>query len=87
MIYKEYQMRNIKVLYDKNQTNDLLFKDYLEQLKIQAELLDITVDVSFLEKGKSDYNIKENSMIQLLSSTENLKNIYITPQFLNNFHK
>ena len=87
MIYKEYQMRNIKVLYDKNQPNDLLFKDYLEQLKIQAELLDITVDVSFLEKGKSDYNIKENSMIQLLSSTENLKNIYITPQFLNNIPK
>ena len=87
MIYKEYQMKNIKVLYDKNQPNDLLFKDYLEQLKIQAELLDITVDVSFLEKGKSDYNIKENSMIQLLSSTENLKNIYITPQFLNNIPK
>jgi hypothetical protein len=87
MIYKEYRMKNIKVLYDKNQPNDLLFKDYLEQLKIQAELLDIKVDVSFFEKGKSDYNIKEKSMIQLLSSTENLKNIYITPQFLNNIPK
>jgi hypothetical protein len=87
MIYNEYQMKNIKVLYDKNQPNDLLFKDYLEQLKIQAELLGIIVDVSFFEEGKTDYNIKEKSIIQLLSSTENLKNIYITPQFLNNIPK
>jgi len=87
IVYKEYEMKNIKVLYDKNQPNDLLFKDYLEQLEIQAKLLDITVDVSFFEKGKSDYDIKEKSMIQLLSSTENLTNIYITPQFLNNIPK
>jgi len=87
MVYREYEMKYIKVLYDKNQPNDLLFKDYLEQLEIQAKLLDITVDVSFFEKGKSDYDIKEKSMIQLLSSTENLTNIYITPQFLNNIPK
>ena len=87
MIYQDYQMKNVHVLYQQNTTNDLFFIDYLNQIQIQTNLLNISVSVSFLEKGKYNYNIKEESMVIILADTFDLKNIYITPNFIKNFPK
>jgi hypothetical protein len=87
MIYQDYQMKYIHVLYQKNTTNDLFLSDYLEQIQIQADLLNIPVSVSFLEIGKYNYNIKEKSMVIILANTSSLQNIYITPSFIKNFPK
>jgi len=84
MNYNNYQMKNIKVLFDENQLNNEYSIDYLQQLNIQATLLHINIDISFLEIGKSNYNITPKTMIIILSPTANLKNLYITEQFLNN---
>jgi hypothetical protein len=58
--------------------------DLLEQSKIQATFLNIPYTVSFLKKGQIDYNIKPNSMIIVLALTNDLTNIYVTPEFLKN---
>jgi hypothetical protein len=87
MIYNDYQMKNIKVLYERDSPNDSFFKDYLEQLTLQAKLLDKNVDISFLKQGQSNYNIKEKSMIIILASTTSLKDKYVTPIFLKNIPK
>ena len=87
MIYKDYQMKYIHVLYQQNTTNDVFYNDYLNQVNIQANLLNIPVSVSFLEAGKSNYNIKENSMVIILANTPDLTNIYITNSFIKNFPK
>jgi len=87
MIYQDYQMKQIQVLYQQNTTNDVFFKDTLEIIKYQSNLLNINVSVSFLEKGKYDYNIKPKTMVIILGNTKDITNIYITPQFLENFPK
>jgi hypothetical protein len=87
LLYKDYQMKQIHVLYPQNIINNSFFIDYLNQIKIQADLLNISVSVSFLEKGKYNYNIKEESMVIILANTFELKNIYITPLFIQNFPK
>ena len=87
MIYQDYQMKYIHVLYQKNTTNDLFLNDYLEQIQIQANLLNVSVSVSFLESGVYNYNIKEESMVIILANTASLQNIYITPSFIKNFPK
>ena len=87
MIYKDYQMKYIHVLYQKNTTNESFLNDYLNQIKIQANILNIPVSVSFFEVGKYNYNIKENSMVIILADTTDLTNIYITNLFIINFPK
>ena len=87
MIYKDYQMKYIHVLYEQNTNNNLFFIDYLNQIQIQADLLNISVSVSFLEKGKYNYNIKEESMVIILALTNDLEYIYINPLFIKNFPK
>ena len=87
MIYNDYQMKYIHVLYQKNTTNEAFLNDYLNQTNIQANLLNVPVSVSFLEAGKSNYNIKENSMVIVLANTLDLTNIYITDSFIRNFPK
>ena len=87
LIYEDYQSKYVHVLYQQNTENDSFFKDYLNQVNIQANLLNIPVSVSFLEVGKYNYNIKENSMVIVLANTVDLKNIYITPLFINSFPK
>jgi hypothetical protein len=84
MIYNDYQMKNIKVLYEKDTPNDALLNSYLEETKIQSQLLNYNISVSFLEQDKYDYNIKEKSMIIILALTASLKNKYITSKFLKN---
>ena len=87
LIYQDYQMKYIHVLYQQNTTNDLFFSDYLEQIQIQSQLLNIPVKVSFLQLDDPNYNIQEWSMVIILSNTLILENVYITPNFIKNFPK
>lgn len=82
MTYFDYQMEHIHVLYGKSTNIGLV--DFLEQTKKQASLLNLPLEISYLEKGKSNYNIKPKSMIITLALTNDLTNIYITPEFLAN---
>ncbi len=84
LIYKDYQMEQIKILYEPNTTNDIFFITYIEQIKIQAELLNIKFNVELLEPGKNLYNILPKSLIIILAETSSLTNIFITQEFLNN---
>lgn len=82
MTYFDYQMENIHVLYAESTNIGLV--DFLEQTKKQASLLNLPLEISYLESGKSNYNIKPKSMIITLALTNDLINIYITPEFLAN---
>ena len=86
-IYQDYQMNYVHVLYQQNTQSDIFFNDYLYQIKLQAELLNIIVSVSILEQGKYDYNIKPKTMVIILGTTLDITTIYITPQFITNFPK
>ena len=85
IVYQDYQMDQIHVLYQQNTSNDILLKDILDLTIYQSNLLNINVSVSFLEQGQYNYNIKPKSMVIILGNTEDLTNIYIAPQFLKNF--
>jgi len=50
MIYNDYRMEQIQVLYQKNTSNDVFFKDTLELIKYQANLLNINVLFHFSNK-------------------------------------
>ena len=78
-------MDYIHVLYGKSTNIGLV--DFLEQIKKQASLLNFPLKISYFEEGKSNYNIKPKSMIIILALTNDLTNIYITPDFLNNIPK
>ena len=82
MTYFDYQMEHVHVLYGKSTNIGLV--DFLEQTKKQASLLNLPLEISYLEKGKSNYNIKPKSMIITLALTNDLTNLYITPEFLAN---
>jgi len=82
MTYFDYQMDHVHVLYGKSTNIGLV--DFLEQTKKQASLLNLPLEISYLEKGKSNYNIKPKSMIITLALTNDLTNLYITPEFLAN---
>jgi hypothetical protein len=81
LTYFDYHMDHIHVLYGKSTNIGLI--DLLNQTQKQADLLGIPLEISYLEKGKSDYNIKPKSMIIILALTNDLTNIYVTPEFLN----
>ena len=82
MTYFDYQMEHVHVLYGKSTNIGLV--DFLEQTKKQASLLNLPLEISYLEKGKSNYNIKPKSMIITLALSNDLTNLYITPEFLAN---
>ena len=82
MTYFDYQMEHVHVLYGESTNIGLV--DFLEQTKKQARLLNLPLEISYLESGKSNYNIKPKSMIITLALTNDLTNIYITPEFLAN---
>ena len=85
MTYMDYQMKMVHVLYGESTNIGLL--DLLEQTKIQAKLLNLPIVVSYLKKGQSDYNIQSNSMIVILALTNDLTNLYVTPEFLQKIPK
>ena len=84
LIYKDYQMEYIHILYQQNTTNDLYLNDYLEKTIIQSTLLNITVNISYLEIDKYDYDIKKRSMVIILANPNSLPN-YVTSNFIENF--
>ena len=85
MTYVDYQMHELHILYGESTNIGLI--DYLEQIKIQAKLLNINLVISYLKKGQYKYNIKPKSLIVILALTPDLTNIYVTPEFLNNIPK
>ena len=82
MIFKDFDMKYVKVLYDANTTDDLFFQSYIQLLETQASLLNIPISVEILQvNGK--YKIHKKSAIVLLCRTENLTSKYVTKEFLN----
>jgi hypothetical protein len=73
-------MDYIHVLYGESSNIGLV--DFLEQTRQQASFLNIPLEVSTLRNNVSDYNIKPKSMIIMLGLTNDLTNIYITPDFI-----
>ena len=86
-VFVDYQMKEVKILYEQNTSSDTFYKSILDEIVKQADLLQIKYSISYLEKGVSNYNIKKKSAIYILSDPEQLQNIYITPEFLNNIPK
>lgn len=82
LIYKDYKMEQIKILFQPNSSNDIFFQTYLEEVKIQANLLDIKYDIEFLDVNKNFYNILPKSVIIMLAETDFL-NSFVNSDFLN----
>ena len=83
-VFVDYQMKEVKILYELNTLNESFYKSILNDIIIQADLLGIKYSISYLQIGQNDYNIKKKSGIFILSDPEQLQNLYITPQFLKN---
>jgi hypothetical protein len=83
-VFVDYQMNQIKILYDQNNKNSPFYKTILDEIVKQADLLKINYSISFLEEGVINYNIKKKSAIFILSDSEPLEQVYITPGFLKN---
>ena len=80
MTYVDYNMEHIHVLY--GESSNIGLTDFLEQVTKQASFLNVPLEVSTLIINVSDYNIKPKSMIIMLGLTNDLTNIYITPDFI-----
>lgn len=83
-IFVDYQMNEVKILYEANTPNDSFYNSILNDIIIQADLLGIKYSISYLKIGQNNYDIKKKSGIFILSEPVQLKNLYITPQFLKN---
>jgi hypothetical protein len=81
MLYKDYQMKHFKILYQEDTQNKAFFNDIINQTKFQGNLLNIQIDVEILEINKN-YKIKNNTAILLLVDPE-LINKYVNDNFLN----
>ena len=79
-IFVDYQMKQFKILYEPNTDDDIFYQSYIQYIQIQAGYLGIPVSVDTLEINKN-YNLNTRTSIILLCSTDNLKNIYLTPSF------
>ena len=82
--YTDYDMKEIKILCEKSIPDGSFYKTILEEIVTQANLLGIKYSINVLSAGVSKYNIKKKSAIFILSDPEQLKNTYITPEFLDN---
>ena len=83
MVYTNYQMNNLHILYD-NTTTSIGIPDYYEQILIQARLLNINVTRSYLKPNINNYNIKPKSLIIMLALTNDIKTKYVNNKFLKN---
>lgn len=82
LIFKEYQMKNIKILYQENSSNNLDIHSLINELRVQGGFLGIDVEIDTLIIGKSDYNIKPKTNIVLLGDTDYINQI-VNKDFLN----
>lgn len=83
LVFKEFQMKNVKILYQENSSNNLDILSLINELKTQGEFLGIDVEIDILIIGKTDYNIKPKTNIVMLGDTEFINQI-VTKDFLNN---
>lgn len=85
LIFKDYQMCQIKILYDPvSPFNQTFFRKYREVFEEQARILGIPYSSEPIEEGKSIYAIQPKTFILILAADELLRDKYITPQFLAN---
>lgn len=82
LIFKEYQMKNLKILYQESETINLDLISLIDELKIQGNFLNIDIETDILVIGKSDYNIKPKTNIVILGKTDFINQI-VTKDFLN----
>ncbi len=66
MIYKQYQMKHLKALYEPDTLDDAFFQSYISLLQTQGALLGITVEVDTLVLNKN-YNLQPDTAIVYLS--------------------
>ncbi len=81
MIFKEFQMKQFKILYQEK-SSDLNIISLINEIKTQANYLGIDIETDFLVIGKSDYNIKPKTNIIILGDTQFITEI-ATNDFLN----
>ncbi len=81
MIFKEFKMKQFKILYQEN-SQDLNIISLINEIEIQGNYLDINIEKEPLILGKSNYNIKPKTNIIILGDTNYVKQI-INLDFLN----
>jgi len=81
MIFRDYQMKNIKILFQYDSLNQVFFRDLILLLKYQAKLLGININVDTLEVNKK-YKFKKRTSIILLVDPNSIIN-YVNEVFLN----
>jgi hypothetical protein len=81
MIFKEFKMKQFKILYQEN-SQDLNIISLINEIEIQGNYLDINIEKEPLKFGKSNYNIKPKTNIIILGDTNYIKQI-INLDFLN----
>ncbi len=81
MVYRDYQMKNVKILLQDNNLNKIFFNDIMELIKFQGQLLGINVEIDTLEQNKK-YFFKPRTSILLLVDPEAIS-FYINDNFLN----
>ena len=84
LTHVDYQMCQIKILYEPNTPSDTFYKSIRDEIVKQAELLGIKYSINELKVGQTNYDIKKKSAIFILSEPDQLKKLYVTPQFLKN---
>ncbi len=82
MIFVEYQMKQIKILYDPTSVIDIFIKEWIALATFQCNLLNIPISIDTLEINKN-YNIQNNTSIILLAEKFELENKYINSNFIN----
>lgn len=83
LTFKEFQMNQIKILYKKKINDSIFIQNFIDEVLIQANYLNITVEVDEFIEGRDDYGIKPKTNLIILCNNEDLTNIYITKNFLN----
>lgn len=83
-IFVDYNMKEVKILCEKNIPEGSFYKTILDELVTQANLLGIKYSINILSEDVSNYNIRKKTAIFILSDPDQLKNTYITPAFLEN---
>jgi len=82
MIYREYKMKHLKVLYEPNTLDDGYFQNYIELMQIEGRLVDIPIEVDTIVLNKN-YNLHEDTSIVMLLKDYSL----ITSSFLSQIPK
>ena len=84
LIFKDYQMDELKILYDPLIVDPIFGTSYIYELTKQATLLNIKYSVSEFVEGKDNYDIKKKSCIYLIADSIRLLTNLITNDFLKN---